>query len=110
MSGRISNSLVVGSVPQENTTVKEQVYSVNTIKNNTSTSLNKTPKSICTLSFRCRLLSLLRRRCPHASAPRRVLQLLLLVLGTEVPQNLRKLLIEKRRLRRVMTGVHGWMT
>ena len=107
MSGRISNSLVVGSVAQENTTVKEQVYNVNTVTNSTSTSLNKTPESICTLRFRCRLLSLLRRRCPHASAPRRVLQLLLVVLGTGVPQNLQKLFIEERRLRRVMTAVHG---
>ena len=107
MSGRISNSLVFGSVPQENTTVKEQVYHVNTITNNASTSLNKTPESICTLSFRCRLLCLLRRRCPGASALRRVLQLFLLVLGTEVPQNLLKMFIEKNMLRRVMTGVHG---
>ena len=58
MSGLISNSLVVGLVPQEHTTVKEQVYHVNTITNNTSTSLNKTPESSCTLSFRCRLLCL----------------------------------------------------
>ena len=38
MSGRISSSLVVGSVSQVTTTVKEKVYHVNTITNNTRTS------------------------------------------------------------------------